>query len=87
MGSPKIKYLCTVAGLEPLEIRREVLCLTFARKNLKSSDPLFTKARQNENIRSKSAPKKYLVKEFKCRTARFENSSLPYLAKLLNANC
>ena len=75
---------CTVADLEPLEIRREELCLSFARKNLKSSDPLFTSARHNVNIRSKSA---YLVKEFKCNTARFEKSSLPYLAKLLNANC
>ena len=78
---------CTISGLEPLDVRREKLCLSFSKKNLKSNEPLFEKVKQNENIRSKSANKKYLVKEYKCRTARFEKSSLPYLAKLLNSNC
>ena len=78
---------CTITGLEPLDVRREMLCLNFARKNLKSSESLFMKAKQNENIRSKSANKRYIVKEYSCRTARFEKSSLPYLAKLLNNNC
>ena len=32
---------CTITGLEPLDVRREMLCLNFARKNLKSSEPLF----------------------------------------------
>ena len=66
--------------------KREALS-QFCKENLKSNEPLFEKVKQNENIRSKSANKKYLVKEYKCRTARFEKSSLPYLAKLLNSNC
>ena len=36
---------CTITGLEPLELRREQLCLNWARKNLKSSDPLLIRAK------------------------------------------
>ena len=73
---------CTVTGLEPLELRREQLCLNWARKNLKSSDPLFIRPKQKRDPRRKAD----LVKEYFCRTQRYENSSLPYLAKLLNKN-
>ena len=71
---------CTLSGLEPLEIRREKLCLSFAKKNLKAADSLFTRVVKNVNTRKK----RVLVKEYKCRTRRFERSSLPYLSKLLN---
>ena len=71
---------CSITGLEPLDIRREEICLNFARKNLKSSDCLFIKANQRVDPRRKNDK----VKEYFCHTKRFENSSLPYLAKLLN---
>ena len=76
----------TLVGLETLELRREELCLNFARKNLKSSDSLFTKTKSKLNIRNMSAKKQPLVMEYLCQTKRFEKSSLPYLAKLLNAS-
>ena len=73
---------CTLANLEPLDARREGICLNFARKNVKSNDSLFTIVNRRSNMRNK----KLRVKEYKCRTMRFQNSSLPYLAKLLNAH-
>ena len=33
---------CTLVDLEPLDVRREMICLNFARKNVKSNDPLFS---------------------------------------------
>ena len=71
-----LKMLCT----QTLEERRKKLCLKFAWKNLKSENPFFTKIQHPMNTRGKSN----LVQEFKCRTERFKNSSLPYLARLLN---
>ena len=71
---------CALSGLEPLAMRREKLCLNFAKKNLKSNDSLFTRVTKNANTRSKNN----LVMEYKCNTKRFERSSLPYLSKLLN---
>ena len=71
-----LKMLCT----QTLEERRKKLCLKFAWKNLKSENPFFTKIQHPMNTRGKSN----LVLEFKCRTERFKNSSLPYLARLLN---
>ena len=59
---------------------REKLCITFATKNLRSENPFFTVAQKTVFTRSK---KKH-VNEFKCRTSRYEKSSLPYMAKLLN---
>ena len=73
---------CDTVNLEPLDVRREKICLNFAMKNVKSSDSLFSIVKQRSNARNK----KVTVKEFKCRTKRFQNSSLPYLAKLLNSN-
>ena len=73
---------CVTLNTLPLEQRREHLCLTFATKNLKGENTFFTLDNNPINTRRK----KNIVKEFKCRTARYEKSSLPYLAKLLNQN-
>ena len=67
---------------QTLEERRLKLCLNFARKNLKSPNSFFTTIEPKINTRGR----KSVVKQYKCRTDRFQKSSLPYLAKLLNQN-
>ena len=67
---------------EKLETRREKLSLNFAEKCTKSSKfqsmfPLNTNLRQNMRHKKK-------FKEFKCKTNRYYNSSIPYLTRLLN---
>ena len=73
---------CRMLSAQTLEERRLKLCLNFARKNLKSPNSFFTKIEPKINTRGR----KSVVKEYKCRTDRFQKSSLPYLAKLLNQN-
>ena len=46
----------------------------------KNDNSFFSLVNKNVNTRSKSR----IVEEFRCRTTRFEKSSLPYMAKLLN---
>ena len=65
---------------QTLDDRRSKLCLTFAKKNLKTQESFFTKLQTQMNTRTKTN----LVKEYKCRTDRFKRSSLPYLARVLN---
>ena len=72
---------CVETGLDTLRQRREDLCYNFSKKNLKSKDVLFTKVDGNHNLRRG----KVKVKEYFCRTKRFRNSPLPYLARLLNS--
>ena len=76
------KMACVTFKTLTLDQRREQLSLTFAKKNLKSEKTFFTLDDNPINTRRK----KKVVKEFKCRTSRYEKSSLPYLAKLLNNN-
>jgi hypothetical protein len=64
------------------QTRRNQLCLKFGRKNLKSENSMFTPIKTNMQTRSRGD----LVQEFLCNTQRFQKSSLPYLAKLINAN-
>ena len=73
---------CSVLGVEILEVRREKICLNFARKDLKSDRSIFTKINSIPDTRSKTP----LVREFTCRTTRYEKSALPYLSRLLNRN-
>ena len=82
LGDRYVSYenACKVFSTQTLEQRREKLCLKFAFKNFKSANSLFTKNSSKNITRQRSN----LVKEFKCRTKRFQKSSLPYLAKLLN---
>ena len=84
LGENFINYdvACTLMNIEPLNSRREELCLKFVQKNVKQDNSLFTKITQPANTRSK--PK--TVVELKCNTKRFSNSSIPYLARLLNKN-
>ena len=72
---------CTLAELEPLDCRREQICLKFAKKDFKKENSVFMK---NEAAVSTRNPK--LVREPKCNTKRFQKSSIPYLSKLLNQN-
>ena len=67
-------------GTTTLERRREKLCIRFANKNLKSKNPFFLPIEKAVNTISK----KLKVKEFKCRIKRYKNSSLPYMARMLN---
>ena len=69
-----------LAKIETLEELRGKLCLKFAEKNLKSNNSFFTLHHPAFPTRRK--PDR--VKEFSCRTARFQRSSLPFLARMLN---
>ena len=82
LGESYISYevACTILGAEPLELRRAQLCLKFAKKDFKKTDSLFQKTEKTTKTRSKQMP----VIEPKCRTSRFEKSSIPYLSRILN---
>ena len=69
-----------VLDLEPLEVRRENLCLTFAKKTLKSrhSDMFMTNGSQHDTR------DKLSFYENKSNTRRYFNSPLNYLTRLLN---
>ena len=58
LGENFINYdvACTLVNIEPLNIRREQLCLKFAVKNVKQDNSLFTKIIQSANTRSKPKP-------------------------------
>ena len=72
---------CSFFETQSLEKRRQQLCLSFAMKNMKSDKPFFTFPNNNVTLRNR----KHKVNEFKCNTSRFQRSSLPYLAALINA--
>ena len=71
---------CNLLSTQTLREMRVKLCLIFASKNFKSDNSFFKKVESRKNTRQKAN----LVQEFKCRTKRFQKSSLPYLANLLN---
>ena len=71
---------CQTFSSLTLELRRVKLCSKFATKNLKSENCFFSKACQTVNTRQKPD----IVREFRCHTTRYQKSSLPFLAKLLN---
>ena len=83
LGKSYIEYevACTLLNTEPLELRRYQLCVKFSKKDLKKANTLFTINQQANSTRAK--PK--VVKDYLCRTTRFQKSSLPYLSKLLNS--
>ena len=84
LGTKYVNYkqACRYLSAQTLEERRIKLCLKFAKKNYKSENYMFTKVGTTVNTRQRTK----LVKEYKCRTGRYQKSSLPYLAKLLNSN-
>ena len=70
-------------NIEELSVRRERLCLNFAKKTLKSQhSSMFTrKMKEGPNIRFKQE-----FSENKCNTQRYYNSPINYLTRLLNNN-
>ena len=72
---------CKFFNTDTLEQRRRQLCLKFAKKNLNSDKSFFSLVNQNLNLRQRNQK----VTEFRCNTARFERSSLPFLASLINS--
>ena len=66
---------------QTLKQRRQTICLRFAKKNVDSENCLFTFPTPDPRLR----PRNLKVNEFRCNTARFERSSLPYLASLINS--
>ena len=72
---------CHKLNTDTLQKRREKLCLRYARKNMKSDHSFFETVGSNVTTRQKSN----IVKEFKCNFGRFNKSSIPYMAKLLNS--
>ena len=62
------------------EARQLKLCLNFSMKNLKSENCLFEKIDRNVTTRQQD-----LVKEYKANTTRYQKSSLPFLARLINS--
>ena len=71
---------CALFSTAPLKQRRQNICYKFTTKNIKGENNLFTLTNSNHNLRKR----RNLVQEYKCRTARFQRSSLPFLAKLAN---
>ena len=74
---------CKYFNLDKLHVRRENLCIRFARKEYaKPENGIFLKSQS----KSKRIASKKLVVEPRARTARYYKSSIPYLSRLLNAN-
>ena len=79
-GYKNHRHALNTLNAETLYHRRVTICKKFATKNIKSEFSLFEIQAQHPNNCSK--PK--IVKEFRCNTARYSKSSMPYLSKLLN---
>ena len=70
-----------ILNIEPLDVRREKLCKTFAKKTLKSRHAdMFSDNKNPHDTRNKPD---YLQPH--CNTKRFYNSPLNYLTRLLNS--
>ena len=82
LGSSYTSYTdaCAHFSTETLSKRRQKICYRFTMKNIKSDNCLFSLPNVNHNLRNR----RKIVNEYKCRTARFQRSSLPSLAKLAN---
>ena len=86
LGKNYVSYETALAKLklERLDTRRVNLCMSFAVKCTKSSrhSSMFP---NNTNYRTNMRnPKPFL--EYYCNTSRYYNSSIPYMARLLNKN-
>ena len=82
LGESYISYevACTILGAEPLDLRRAQLCHKFAKKDIKKTNTLFKRSEKTPKTRTKEMT----VVEPKCRTCRYQKSSIPYLSRLLN---
>ena len=76
-------YFCNLAmlNLQPLINRREILCKKFAKKTLKH--PVHSKMFKFNHGRGTRSGRNVIVPPTK--SARYENSSIPSLAKLINS--
>ena len=74
---------CSQLSAQTLESRRLKLSVKFAKTNFKSDNCMFSKIESNVNTRQ---TKRNLVTEYKCNTRRYQRSSLPFLAQLLNSD-
>ena len=72
----------TKLNLEKLEKRRADLCRNFAEKCAKSTRHASMFPKNNQPRVNMRRPKLY--EEFNCNTSRYYNSSIPYMARLLN---
>ena len=72
---------CATLGAESLDDRLTRICQKFAVKNVKSENPMLTIPLNKLNTRQGGTK----VREYRCNTKRFQKSSLPFLAKLLNS--
>ena len=72
---------CNTLSAETLEKRRVKLCYNFASKNVKSENTFFAMLEPSVTTRRKQNT----VKEYNCNFGRFANSSLPFMAKLINS--
>ena len=68
-----------VLSLEPLEARREKLCLTFSKKTLKSRHSDMFPSQHQHDTRTKSR-----FYENNSKSGRYFNSPLNYLTRMLN---
>ena len=85
LGTSYVSYSDGCANFETvtLEQRRQEICHHFAKKNLESNHCMFTKVDLHPGLRKRSR----IVQEYKCNKRKFQRSSLPYLASLLNSRC
>ena len=71
------------AKLYKLNIRRENICLNFAKKCLKN-EKVKHFFKENKNLHRMSKKSKPFFKERFSKTKRFEESAIPYMTRLLN---
>ena len=75
------KRACDFFQTKTLKLRRVEICKRFAEKNLESSNSLFQRVNTDPRLRTRRTR----VQEYKCNTKRYQKSSLPFLASLLNS--
>ena len=74
---------CHFFGTDTLEKRRVNMCLKFAKKELlRDESSFFIKHQPRRHTRQSD---KIKVEEIRCNSARYSNSSIPYLSRLLNS--
>ena len=72
------------SGLCRLDCRRDNLCLRFARTLVNSERFSYWLPSRRGDTHDRSLRNKDKLSQFRCRTAHFANSTLPYCVKLLN---
>ena len=72
--------------LKKLNLRRQNICLNFAKKCLKNNKVkhFFNESYKIHKMNKRS---KNIFKEKRSRTKRFQQSTIPYMTRLLNNDC